>query len=99
VRGETHILQADRKALETVARNMLRCPVSLARLLWRDGAAKIVYKGDGLDEQIDACEFVASTRRAGAAHRRAAESKCLKVTSSQELAGTPSPRRRRIAGS
>jgi hypothetical protein len=60
-RGETHIGPTDRKALETVARYMLRCPVSLARLIWLDGAAKVAYKGqdDEAEEEIDACEFVA----------------------------------------
>jgi hypothetical protein len=59
VRGETHIAPTDRQALETIARYMLCCPVSLARLVWRDGRAKVVYKGDEVDEEIDACEFVA----------------------------------------
>jgi hypothetical protein len=61
VRGETHIGPSDRKALETVARYMLRCPVSLARLVWLQDTASVVYKGqpDEPAEEIDACEFVA----------------------------------------
>jgi hypothetical protein len=61
VRGETHVGPTDRKAVETVARHMLRCPVSLARLAWREGAATVAYKGppDEAAEEVDACELVA----------------------------------------
>jgi hypothetical protein len=61
VRGETHIAPTDRKALETIARYMLRCPVVLSRLVWRKGGLVVVCKDqpDAPGEEIDACEYVA----------------------------------------
>jgi hypothetical protein len=40
---------------------MVRCPVSLARLLWRDGAPKVLHREEDSEiaEEIDASEFVA----------------------------------------
>jgi len=60
-RGETHIGPTDRKMLEVVARYLLRCPISLARLVWREGASIVVYKGQHgeADQEIDACELIA----------------------------------------
>jgi hypothetical protein len=61
VRGETRLGPTDREAIETVARYMVRCPTSLARLVWREQAPKVLYRehDTGVAEEIDACEFVA----------------------------------------
>ena len=61
VRGETRLGPTDREAIDTVARYMVRCPTSLARLVWRDQAPKVLYREHdaGVAEEIDACDFVA----------------------------------------
>jgi hypothetical protein len=61
VRGETRLGPTDREAIETVARYMVRCPTSLTRLVWHDGAPKVLYREHDTEiaEEIDACNFVA----------------------------------------
>jgi hypothetical protein len=61
VRGETRLGPTDREAIEAVARYMVRCPTSLARLVWHDQAPRVLYRehDTGVAEEIDACDFVA----------------------------------------
>jgi hypothetical protein len=58
---EKHALARPSEAIGTVARYMVRCPISLARLVWRDQAPKVLYREHdaGVAEKIDACDFVA----------------------------------------
>jgi hypothetical protein len=60
VRRDTHIGPMERKALETIARYMLRHPVILSRLFWRKDGLVVVCKEqpDATCEEIDACEYV-----------------------------------------